>query len=389
MRKLEILKHNMRTINLLNQLITFILIVLLIAKLIFQYIIQVTHNPVSFMGYHYIIVIVFNIVLYYIMNVRKLNFTREKINKLELLLNIYVTAMIVMGAYISLHDTSNHNPLLVYTFIQLICSSFLVLNFYQIFIPITLSQSLLIIGLYFMNGIDEIFYMQVFYLFSIALMSFLLVYFNRKTFLRSIQYQVEMKREAKNNRELTKKLREANRKLELQLLHDPLTNLFNRRAYNEYVLDLQNRVKEKFQTISVIMLDVDCFKQYNDTYGHFEGDNVLMKIADTLQNISERYNCFVARWGGEEFSVLVANQSPKITDEICQNIMKKVKELKIEHNSSNVENYVTVSIGAYTKLAKTPKDITDCINFADEMLYQAKENGRNNFYHKDEVTIVN
>lgn len=388
MRKLEILKHNMYTINLINKIITFILIVLLSTNYILKYIVQTTNNPVSFIGYHYIFVILFNIFIYYIMNIKKLNFTKGNLIRLEFLTGIYVTLIITMGALISLRETNNYNPLLIYTFIQLICSSFLVLSFYQILVPTLLSNCILIIGLYFLNGINTVFYMQIIYLFSIVLMSFLFAHYNRKNFEKSIQYQLEMKREARNNRELTKKLREVNRKLELQLLYDPLTNLFNRRAYNDYVKDLQNRVKEQPLNVSVIMLDVDCFKQYNDTYGHFEGDNVLMKIGETLQKVSEEYNCFVARWGGEEFSIIIANQSPNITEEICNNIINEIRQLKIEHHTSVVENYVTVSIGAYTKFASTPKEVVECINAADEMLYNVKENGRNNFNHKLELSMV-
>lgn len=388
MRKLEILRHNLRTINLINKIITLILTGLLITNYIFTNIIQTNSNPISFAGRHYIYVIVFNILIYYIMNIRRVKFTKENLKSLELFTGIYVTLIITMGAFVSLRDTDGHNPLLIYTFILLICSSFLVLTFFQILVPMFISITVLIVGLYLLNGIDAVFYMQVIYLFSIAFIAFLLTRYNKESFEKTIQYQIEMKREARNNRELTKKLREVNRKLELQLLLDPLTNLFNRRAYNDYIKELQNRTKNESFTVSVVMLDVDCFKQYNDTYGHYEGDNVLMKIGEVLQEISELYNCFVARWGGEEFSIIIANQSPTLTEQICNEIVEKIKELKIEHTTSNVDKYVTVSIGAFTKMVNKPKDIVDCVNGADKMLYEVKESGRDNFIHKQEENVA-
>lgn len=388
MRKLEILRHNLRTINLINKIITLILTGLLITNYIFTNIIQTNSSPISFAGRHYIYVIVFNILIYYIMNIRRVKFTKENLKSLELFTGIYVTLIITMGAFVSLRDTDGHNPLLIYTFILLICSSFLVLTFFQILVPMFISITVLIVGLYLLNGIDAVFYMQVIYLFSIAFIAFLLTRYNKESFEKTIQYQIEMKREARNNRELTKKLREVNRKLELQLLLDPLTNLFNRRAYNDYIKELQNRTKNESFTVSVVMLDVDCFKQYNDTYGHYEGDNVLMKIGEVLQEISELYNCFVARWGGEEFSIIIANQSPTLTEQICNEIVEKIKELKIEHTTSNVDKYVTVSIGAFTKMVNKPKDIVDCVNGADKMLYEVKESGRDNFIHKQEENVA-
>lgn len=385
MKRIEILKHNLRIINLLNKIITYILFGLLCIHFIFEYFIQHSTDIFDLIQFDYIAVILFNLVVHYVMNIRKINVTKEKIKSLELLLGIYVTILIILGVFISLRETSNYNPLLVYTFIQLICSSFLVLSFYQILIPILLSVSILFIGLITSNGFNEVIYMQGIYVLSIASISFLLAYYRRKNFEISIQYQLDLTVEAKNNRELSKKLREVNRKLELQLLHDPLTDLFNRRAYNDYVKDLQRRIKEAPQNVSVIMLDVDFFKQYNDTYGHFEGDNVLIQIAKKLQEIGEGFNCFVARWGGEEFSLLVVNQTTSLTDRICERIIEKVNDLKIEHSTSQAAQYVTVSIGANTRFAKEPKDIVDCINLADEMLYNVKQNGRNHYYHNNEV----
>lgn len=388
MRRLEILKQNLRIINLINKIITLILIGLVCANFIFKYIIQSPFNPFSFVNSQYLLVILFNMFVYYFMNIRRVNLTEGNVKKLEIFQNTYLTLIISMGAFISLQGLNNYNPLLIYTIIQLICSSFLVLTFFQLFIPIALSMTVLLVGLPLLNGVNETYYMQVVYLFSITTISFLLASFHNKYFDQLIQYQLELRREANHNRELTKKLREVNRKLELQLLHDPLTNLFNRRAYNEYVKDLQNRIKEKPLMISVIMLDVDCFKQYNDTYGHFEGDNVLIKIGEILQNISRKFNCFVARWGGEEFSFILVDEPSEIIEEICKQIISETNQLKIEHHTSNVDHYVTVSVGAYSKIIETPKEIVDCINLADQLLYNVKQNGRNNFSYKKEIDTI-
>lgn len=387
--KCEILKHNLQKMSLINKIFTIVIVVLFL-------IMNILPN-ISFFNFestksirliHYLLFIIFNLFTFYLLDIRKIHVTKENVNKIDLFVSCYVTLFILMGACISMTDHEIYNPLLIYTLTIFICSSFLVLNTIQVTLPIVISSSILLVGLYWQNGINPIFKLQFIYLLSLIPITYFISRSYYFSFERSLKFQMELVKEAHLSRNLTKKLREANRKLELQASLDPLTNLFNRRAYNEYLKDLQFRVKEEPYSLSVIMIDVDCFKLYNDTYGHTEGDNVLVKIGQLLFDIADEFSCFSSRWGGEEFVLLLVNQTVETTETICNKITRKVNKLKIDHCSSNINEFVTVSIGACTMDITDSGHILTCINEADDALYFVKENGRNSFEHRQGVHVV-
>ena len=183
-------------------------------------------------------------------------------------------------------------------------------------------------------------------------------------------------------KKLSEELREANKKLAIQASMDPLTNLYNRRAINEYIEQLEKRTLEQSYLLSAVVLDIDYFKLYNDTYGHTSGDEVLKKVGEVLLQVAKKYKVFIARWGGEEFTMLIDEQSESKVQQICEEIIYEIHSLQLEHRASLVDNVVTVSVGAHTQIAHTSGDILACIEHADAALYSVKENGRNNYEHR-------
>ena len=129
--------------------------------------------------------------------------------------------------------------------------------------------------------------------------------------------------------------------------------------------------------MSLLMVDVDFFKKYNDHLGHVNGDNCLVKVADILTQNIQRESDFVARYGGEEFIALL----PNTTKEDCMNIAKQIigsfEAAAIPHPSSDVSKYITVSIGVHTCQPAGSLDDSHFVELTDSALYKAKERGRN------------
>ena len=158
---------------------------------------------------------------------------------------------------------------------------------------------------------------------------------------------------------------------------DSLTGLANRRFFDEALRTEFFRLKRSGSTLSLIMLDVDHFKKFNDSYGHLAGDNCLRLIGTTLKTIVGRAPDIVTRYGGEEFAVILPETDVIGAEALAERIRKGVSELAIPHSASDTANYVTVSLGVvtvYTTKLESPEQV---VAMADEALYCAKKGGRN------------
>jgi len=173
-----------------------------------------------------------------------------------------------------------------------------------------------------------------------------------------------------------KKLKRINKKLENVSYTDSLTSLHNRRYFNlVYERELKQAKREK-NYITFMMLDIDYFKQYNDTYGHIEGDEALKSVANVLKATLKRPNDYVFRLGGEEFGVLLTKTDESSSAKLARDICDSIREKKIEHKGSKVNQYLTISIGVVCCVADDALNDDILMSRADEMLYSAKESGR-------------
>jgi diguanylate cyclase (GGDEF)-like protein len=189
----------------------------------------------------------------------------------------------------------------------------------------------------------------------------------RKSYERRIQEQQEALQIANGQ------LREANRRLQDLATLDGLTGIFNHRAAKERLATEWNRARRYESPLSVLMLDVDKFKQYNDAYGHPAGDEVLKRVANLLRE-KARETDIVARYGGEEFIVILPN-----TSEDASTIFAERLRSAIESENWPLRT-VTASFGAATMTADL-NDSDDLVAAADKALYFSKENGRNRVTH--------
>lgn len=167
--------------------------------------------------------------------------------------------------------------------------------------------------------------------------------------------------------------------LEKLSMYDGLTNIRNRRFFDETFEKTFSEIKRDKKSLAVLMIDIDFFKPYNDNYGHGQGDETLRKVAKALEKTIKRASDFVARYGGEEFVILLKDINKDGVEAVANNLLNAVRELKITHEFSKIENYVTVSIGA--SFYNSNSDVTklELLLKADETLYNVKNSGRNNF----------
>ncbi|MGJ0309042.1 GGDEF domain-containing response regulator [Aliarcobacter cryaerophilus] len=167
--------------------------------------------------------------------------------------------------------------------------------------------------------------------------------------------------------------------LEKLSMYDGLTNIRNRRFFDETFEKTFNEIKRDKKSLAVLMIDIDFFKPYNDNYGHGQGDETLRKVAKALEKTIKRASDFVARYGGEEFVILLKDIKKDGVEAVANNLLNAVRELKITHEFSKIENYVTISIGA--SFYNSNSDVTklELLLKADETLYNVKNSGRNNF----------
>jgi len=158
---------------------------------------------------------------------------------------------------------------------------------------------------------------------------------------------------------------------------DCLTGLANRRYFDEALRTEFYRLKHPGATLSLIMLDVDYFKKFNDNYGHLAGDDCLRQIGTMLKTIIGGIPYIAARYGGEEFIAILPETETKGAKALAERIRKAVEELAIPHSASHIAEYVTVSIGVVTVYPTKLSSPEQVVAMADEAMYCAKEGGRN------------
>jgi diguanylate cyclase (GGDEF)-like protein len=185
---------------------------------------------------------------------------------------------------------------------------------------------------------------------------------------------------ALSQEELTKAataLLEANDQLLAMSIRDSLTGIYNRRHFDETLLQEWNRSRRIRQALSLLMIDVDCFKSLNDRYGHQTGDECLRTIASEIASHLKRPDDLVARYGGEEFAVILPGANPQGALTVAERIRSSIESIRIPNEDSRVGRNVTVSVGISTEENFIEPDARALLMRADSALYEAKTAGRN------------
>ncbi|WP_051287040.1 diguanylate cyclase domain-containing protein [Paenibacillus taiwanensis] len=189
-------------------------------------------------------------------------------------------------------------------------------------------------------------------------------------------------------KEAEAKMREANAMFQKLSTIDGLTDIPNRRSFDQEIIRLWEQANQHDVELSLIMLDIDCFKQYNDTYGHQRGDDCLKIVTRELQRTLARDD-MLARYGGEEFAVLLPGSDLEQASRMAERIRSHIEEMAIRHESSTAGRVVSISAGIASRRQEGVSTPSDLIRLADRALYDAKAEGRNRVKASGAAYVMN
>jgi diguanylate cyclase (GGDEF)-like protein len=188
--------------------------------------------------------------------------------------------------------------------------------------------------------------------------------------------------------ERTMALQQAMWELDRLATLDGLTQVANRRRFDSYLMQEWQRLARTLQPLSLILCDVDYFKRYNDHYGHQAGDLCLQMIAQAMDKVAKRPADLVARYGGEEFAILLSQTDRAGAEQVAEALQWAIQSLALPHDTSQVSQYVTMSVGIATMLPLQHQLPDELIKRADQALYLAKEQGRDRICHVPSSHVV-
>ncbi len=290
----------------------------------------------------------------------------------------YIYLMLILAASISLADQSEYGHLMVYALTLFLTSAFLLTDAKQLAIPMIISVTFLLVGLFtrWPPGPDVMHTIQE--LFAYVPIAFVISRIMHGAYVDAWRSRVRLQRQILENVSLNEQLQDANRQLETLAVTDEATGIANRRGMNMHVDKMLEASGGALQ-LSLIMIDIDFFKAYNDRYGHEQGDHVLAAVAKALERIAADSSGFVARWGGEEFAYVATGMDREKTLGVCRRIQDEVGDVAIRHEGSKASEHVTVSQGACLMDVRNREDFAMCLRRADRALYQTKTSGRDGY----------
>ena len=189
-------------------------------------------------------------------------------------------------------------------------------------------------------------------------------------------------RDISDRKQIEITLKKANLRLTYQANIDSLTQIANRRRFDEYITQEWSRCAREQEHLSLILCDVDYFKAYNDTYGHQAGDNCLYEVAQGIERAVKRPADIAFRYGGEEFAVVLPHTEEKGAIKVAEEIHEQIQDLQILHHSSQVDKIVSLSLGVSSIIPDRRSSPHTLISAADRALYDAKLQGRNRIVYK-------
>ncbi|WP_397539664.1 GGDEF domain-containing protein [Rummeliibacillus pycnus] len=307
----------------------------------------------------------------------KANTSIEYYKKFEENVALFVCWMLMLSLGISMLDQIFYQHTIIYSIAAVICTSFFVMRIRYFIAPFIVA--IIGLALNFFNQHEDFYHYSFEMQLVIMLTPILIIVanMNYRRFVESYKQQKYLCRETNRANKLASDLAKANTELKRLSYTDELTHIANRRGFQKYVAELKERSLSF--NLTVLMLDIDYFKNFNDYYGHAYGDMVLSRVSTVLDKVASSTNCFTARWGGEEFILLAPDKEPEEIIVIYNRIIREINHYEFTNAASSISNTLTFSIGAYRGEVKSQDDIQDFLHKADSLLYEIKESGRNGF----------
>jgi diguanylate cyclase (GGDEF)-like protein len=302
----------------------------------------------------------------------------------EKLFTLYAYTFVVWGTVVTLSDQRLYGQVMAFVINLVSISVIFYFNNRMVLRLYGVSAGLLYIGLPLFQSSSDVLVghyvnLTLFLFFTwvasrILYVNFCSNYYSRillKTSHRKLEEQIIQ------NEKVHRELAQANGELQRLSLMDALTEIPNRRAFDQRMQELLDKSEEPRSLVAILMIDIDYFKPFNDNYGHAEGDRILKEVAQMIQAEMEGERQFAARLGGEEFVVAAFDTGVNGAMELSERIRYRIQQMAVQHEYSEVSPHITVSIGAAAGEAENPGEIAAVMELADQGLYMAKTSGRN------------
>ncbi|WP_060862346.1 GGDEF domain-containing protein [Paenibacillus riograndensis] len=302
----------------------------------------------------------------------------------EKLFTVYAYTFVIWGTAVTLSDQRLYGAVMAFVINLVGISVIFYFNNKMVLRLYAVSGGLLYIGLPFFQPSSDVLVghyinLTVFLFFTwmasrILYVNFCSNYYNR--ILLGASHR-KLEEQIIRNEKVHLELARANGELQRLSLTDALTEIPNRRAFDQQMQRLLSQNEEPGSLVAILMIDIDYFKPFNDNYGHAEGDRILKEVAQAIQAEMKGEGQFAARLGGEEFVAAAFETGVDGAMELSERIRARVQQLAVPHEYSEVSVHLTVSIGAAAGEAANPEEIAQLMEHADKGLYLAKTGGRN------------
>lgn len=317
------------------------------------------------------------VMLVYIVIFKRLDKNVKSIRNMRLVEIVFTGFMLLWGAAVSLLDQFSYGQIAVYVVTLMAVAVIPILEPLISFFLYFSVQAVFIIALPYFQKSAEIASDHILNSVTFAIVSWVISRLLFKSNIETFLFQIEIQEKNEELRKINKRLEKANEELKKLSNIDSLTGVFNRRKFKELVeFKWEICLKHKIP-ITVIMIDIDYFKEYNDHYGHVAGDKSLRYVASVLSDCVKGPSDIMARYGGEEFIIVMSGISKKDAEIAAENMRNKVESLGITHDFSKASKYLTISLGVYTTVPSLETSIEKIIQIADNALYEAKMRNKN------------
>ncbi|GEK33879.1 diguanylate cyclase domain-containing protein [Kurthia sibirica] len=290
----------------------------------------------------------------------------------------YLIFMLLLSSIISFLDQIYFNHITIFILYLVLCCCAIIMPIKRFIVPVTLSSLITISSLMIdMSRFSSTKMMIIFIIFLVIIL-LVLNHLNYKIIHKTLLQQQLLMEERLHSQQLTKELQTAANT-------DELTNLANRRGYLHHIATFEMKLPMR---ITVLIIDIDFFKNYNDYYGHAYGDIVLAKVASTLHEISKDDQRFAVRWGGEEFLILLEDHSNEEIKQFYTDFITQIAHFNIEHMASDISKKLTFSVGGNSIYLENLDEINDCILQADDAQYVVKRSKKDDFLLLDDGLTI-